>query len=128
MLKIPSLVIPPLSAPKNLIEDIIVEIHKPPPKPEGEKGVKLGDVEGIKARLDKRLGSDDLLKVIILLWMPLTFRVFTDFFTNDPEPRMKLRRISESFQDSNLLIMWAFFFPVFDIRNHGKQCTIRSIS
>ena len=26
--------------------------------------MKLGDVEGIKARLDKRLGSDDLLKVI----------------------------------------------------------------
>ncbi len=25
--------------------------------------MKLGDVEGIKARLDKRLGSDDLLKV-----------------------------------------------------------------
>jgi hypothetical protein len=24
----------------------------------------LGDVEGIKARLDKRLGSDELLKVI----------------------------------------------------------------
>jgi hypothetical protein len=86
------------------MEDIIVEIHKPPPKPEGERGVKLGDVEGIKARLDKRLGSDDLLKVMILLWMPLTFRVFTDFFTNDPEPRMKLRRISESFQDLNLLI------------------------
>jgi hypothetical protein len=25
--------------------------------------MKLGEIEGIKARLDKRLGSDDLLKV-----------------------------------------------------------------
>jgi hypothetical protein len=29
--------------------------------------MKLGDVEGIKARLDKRLGNDELLKVCLSL-------------------------------------------------------------
>ena len=28
----------------------------------GQKGVKLGEIEGIRARIDKRLGSDELLK------------------------------------------------------------------
>ena len=38
----------------NLIEDIVVE---------QPKGIKLGDVEGARARLDKFRGSDEVLKV-----------------------------------------------------------------
>jgi hypothetical protein len=34
-----------------------------PTRPEGAKAVKLGEIEGIKARLDKRLASDEILKV-----------------------------------------------------------------
>jgi len=43
------------------------EKRSKPTRPIGQKGVKLGDVEGIKARLDKRLGSDELLKVTLRL-------------------------------------------------------------
>jgi hypothetical protein len=42
------------------VPDISVE----PPKKEMAPVEKLGDVEGLKLRLDKRLGSDDLLKVL----------------------------------------------------------------
>jgi len=45
-----------------LIEDIVVEKPKPA-KPIDAKGIKLGDVEGVRARLDKRPGRDELLKV-----------------------------------------------------------------
>jgi hypothetical protein len=78
-----------------------VEIQKPP-RPRGATGVKLGEVEGIKARLDKRLGSDELLKVICLL-DGLNGRLFIVFFTSDPELHMKLRRILESLGGFTLL-------------------------
>jgi hypothetical protein len=47
--------------PIYLREDISVEAS--PPKEITTVG-KLGDIEGIRARLDKRLGSDELLKVL----------------------------------------------------------------
>ena len=37
------------------------------PAPKSRKGIKLGEIEGVKARLDKRLGSDELLKVYLQL-------------------------------------------------------------
>lgn len=46
----------------NLIEDIVVE-QPNSAKPSDAKGIKLGDVEGARARLDKFRGSDELLKV-----------------------------------------------------------------
>jgi hypothetical protein len=42
------------------VQDISVE----PPRKEMTAVEKLGDVEGLKLRLDKRLGSDELLKVL----------------------------------------------------------------
>jgi hypothetical protein len=42
------------------VQDISVE----PPKKEMTAAGKLGEIEGIKLRLDKRLGSDELLKVL----------------------------------------------------------------
>ena len=46
-----------------------------PPKKDTNSGIgKLGDVEGIRARLDKRLGSDELLKVIACLEIRLTLK------------------------------------------------------
>jgi len=67
--------------------------------------VKLGEVEGIKARLDKRLGSDELLKVDTLSERT-EYRLFTVFFTNDQELHMKSKRISESFLDFISLTRW----------------------
>lgn len=46
----------------NLIEDIVVE-QPESAKPSDAKGIKLGDVEGARARLGKLRGSDELLKV-----------------------------------------------------------------
>jgi len=50
---------------RMLIEDVVIVATEKPKldKPVGAKGIKLGDVEGVRARLDKRLGSDELLKV-----------------------------------------------------------------
>jgi hypothetical protein len=42
------------------VQDISVE----PPKKETTGVGKLGDIEGLRLRLDKRLGSDELLKVV----------------------------------------------------------------
>jgi len=55
------------------VRDISVVIS--PPQKETAPGLrKLGDVEGIRARLDRRLGSDELLKVLTCIEIRLILK------------------------------------------------------
>jgi hypothetical protein len=67
--------------------------------------MKLGEAEGIKARLDKRLGSDELLKVDTFPERT-EYRLFIVFFTNGQGHHMKSKRISESFLGFISLTTW----------------------
>ena len=73
------------------VQDISLVISAPQMETPSGLG-KLGDVEGIRARLDKRLGSDELLKVLACVEIRLILRIFIGSSISVLGHRMKSRR------------------------------------
>jgi hypothetical protein len=90
----------------------------------------LGDIEGIKARLQKRLGNDELLKVgnSIINTIVLIDRSYIVFFTSAQERLMKSKGISETSLDSTLQIRWTMIPPCVDIRILARQCVTKLVN
>ena len=66
-------------------------------KPAGAKCDKIGEVAGVKERLDKRRGDDDLLKVSKNCCLWLMVRLFIEYSISAPGQRMRSRKTFASF-------------------------------
>lgn len=86
----------------------------------------MGDVLGIKLRLEKKLGSDELLKVCGPKVIELMASLYIVFSTNVLASRMRSKRIFAIFPAFISLTMSEFEVSKADYRLRDKQFTTSS--